>query len=248
MLPGKHWIVTQGERMPSVRGFQKFVHAEEVSCVIEFFIQEPSWLPTISRFLPFSRCRISSALVLRKNISPRIYTVSPPVTRAFQFRIMTSSISAAEEKGRSQKRITLLCPKCVSAVKKIMLHHLLMRLLWQSIKKLCIPKNTELFGSGRRIRTLTYGVRVRCATFTQSRCVPDEQILLYASDRICQQFFCVFLKNFFPLTGPAARDGRRSRKGGQNQAAMRSAPVKYFFSGRYSSANTTAQRMMSGSM
>ena len=65
---------------------------------------------------------------------------------------------------------------------------------------------------------------------------------------ICQQFFCVFLKNFFPLTGPAARDGRRSRKGGQNQAAMRSAPVKYFFSGRYSSANTTAQRMMSGSM
>ena len=24
-------------------------------------------------------------------------------------------------------------------------------------------------GSGRRIRTLTYGVRVRCATFTQSR-------------------------------------------------------------------------------
>ena len=61
-------------------------------------------------------------------------------------------------------------------------------------------------------------------------------------------FFCVFLKNFFPLTDPAARDGRRSRKGGQNQAAMRSAPVKYFFSGRYSSANTTAQRMMSGSM
>ena len=27
------------------------------------------------------------------------------------------------------------------------------------------------FGSGRRIRTLTYGVRVRCATFTQSRYV-----------------------------------------------------------------------------
>ena len=29
----------------------------------------------------------------------------------------------------------------------------------------------SLFGSGRRIRTLTYGVRVRCATFTQSRYV-----------------------------------------------------------------------------
>ena len=37
-------------------------------------------------------------------------------------------------------------------------------------RKSSISFDTELFfGSGRRIRTLTYGVRVRCATFTQSR-------------------------------------------------------------------------------
>ena len=42
-------------------------------------------------------------------------------------------------------------------------------------------------GSGRRIRTLTYGVRVRCATFTQSRCVHNEQSLLYTSAAICQE-------------------------------------------------------------
>ena len=46
-----------------------------------------------------------------------------------------------------------------------------------------------LFGSGRRIRTLTYGVRVRCATITQSRCVPDEQTLLYRFGWICQHLF-----------------------------------------------------------
>ena len=43
-------------------------------------------------------------------------------------------------------------------------------LMMQSIKKssqaICSLRRG---GSGRRIRTLTYGVRVRCATFTQSR-------------------------------------------------------------------------------
>ena len=48
------------------------------------------------------------------------------------------------------------------------------------------------YGSGRRIRTLTYGVRVRCATFTQSRYVPDEQNLLYSFSGVCQHFFCGF--------------------------------------------------------
>ena len=32
-------------------------------------------------------------------------------------------------------------------------------------------------GSGRRIRTLTYGVRVRCATFTQSRFISNNAII-----------------------------------------------------------------------
>ena len=37
-------------------------------------------------------------------------------------------------------------------------------------EKTARPGWDRLFlGSGRRIRTLTYGVRVRCATFTQSR-------------------------------------------------------------------------------
>ena len=34
-----------------------------------------------------------------------------------------------------------------------------------------VDKRGFFSGSGRRIRTLTYGVRVRCATFTQSRYV-----------------------------------------------------------------------------
>ena len=52
-------------------------------------------------------------------------------------------------------------------------------------------------GSGRRIRTLTYGVRVRCATFTQSRCVHHEQFLLYTILSNCQyqisKIFKIFL-------------------------------------------------------
>ena len=45
------------------------------------------------------------------------------------------------------------------------------------------------YGSGRRIRTLTYGVRVRCATFTQSRCVLTNKN--YYTD------FTTFVNSFF---------------------------------------------------
>ena len=45
------------------------------------------------------------------------------------------------------------------------------------------------YGSGRRIRTLTYGVRVRCATFTQSRCVLTNKN--YYTD------FTAFVNSFF---------------------------------------------------
>ena len=38
-----------------------------------------------------------------------------------------------------------------------------------------VDKRGIFRGSGRRIRTLTYGVRVRCATFTQSRYVPKNK-------------------------------------------------------------------------
>ena len=47
----------------------------------------------------------------------------------------------------------------------------------------------RFFGSGRRIRTLTYGVRVRCATFTQSRCVLTNKN--YYTD------FTAFVNSFF---------------------------------------------------
>ena len=51
----------------------------------------------------------------------------------------------------------------------------------------------DFCGSGWRIRTLTYRVRVCCATFTQTRyirsLVSHEQVLLYRKTRICQGFF-----------------------------------------------------------
>ena len=48
------------------------------------------------------------------------------------------------------------------------------------------------FGSGRRIRTLTYGVRVRCATITQSRYVRLTNICYYTSG-------FAFVKNYLPI-------------------------------------------------
>ena len=101
-----------------------------------------------------------------------------------------------------------------------------------------------LSGSGRRIRTLTYGVRVRCATFTQSRYVPDEQDLLYSFSGVCQHFFALLEKIFQGRHTPAL-EGKRK---GQRQAARRSADVKYLRRGLYSRANTTRHRMMLGSM
>ena len=41
----------------------------------------------------------------------------------------------------------------------------------------------------RRIRTLTYGVRVRCATFTQSRCVPKNKNYYTGFERFVNSFF-----------------------------------------------------------
>ena len=45
-----------------------------------------------------------------------------------------------------------------------------------------------LHGSGRRIRTLTYGVRVRCATFTQSRFVADD-VIIHVNFHLSRDFF-----------------------------------------------------------
>ena len=47
------------------------------------------------------------------------------------------------------------------------------------------------YGSGRRIRTLTYGVRVRCATFTQSRYV--------LTNKNYYTHFAAFVNTFFAI-------------------------------------------------
>ena len=48
----------------------------------------------------------------------------------------------------------------------------------------------RFFGSGRRIRTLTYGVRVRCATITQSRYIALFAALCRSANK------CYYSRNF----------------------------------------------------
>ena len=55
-----------------------------------------------------------------------------------------------------------------------------------------VDKSGNYFGSGRRIRTLTNGVRVRCATITQFR---YEQMILYRYFWICQPPAAYFSRN-----------------------------------------------------
>ena len=55
-----------------------------------------------------------------------------------------------------------------------------------------------LAGSGRRIRTLTYGVRVRCATFTQSRCVLANKNYYTCFPAFVNSFFARLFKVLFP--------------------------------------------------
>ena len=60
----------------------------------------------------------------------------------------------------------------------------------------CVPMNMNpygfrlLSGSGRRIRTLTYGVRVRCATITQSRYIALFAALCRSANK------CYYSRNF----------------------------------------------------
>ena len=88
-------------------------------------------------------------------------------------------------------------------------------------------------GSGRRIRTLTYGVRVRCATFTQSRYVLTNKN--YYTD------FTAFVKSFFYIPRKKAAQGsdrgERAEPCAEREvfylpcACTRSAPVRYLPSG-----------------
>ena len=52
------------------------------------------------------------------------------------------------------------------------------------------------FGSGRRIRTLTYGVRVRCATITQSRYVLTNKNYYTHFAEFVNTFFYIFWNYF----------------------------------------------------
>ena len=79
-------------------------------------------------------------------------------------------------------------------------------------KKQKLPAIAESFyGSGRRIRTLTYGVRVRCATFTQSRYVPKNKNYYTGFGRFVNSFFLrdrvLFLRALCSLGGAQIGSG-----------------------------------------
>ena len=72
---------------------------------------------------------------------------------------------------RQQEKILIDSADQAGHISGITQHSILCRFYLSSfsIKRKTARRRPHLFGSGRRIRTLTYGVRVRCATFTQSR-------------------------------------------------------------------------------
>ena len=84
----------------------------------------------------------------------------------------------------------------------------------QYAKKSC-PKRQDLFGSGRRIRTLTYGVRVRCATFTQSRYIANARVIIPNFRRMSSGigkfsriFFYFFLRQSMETLCPVRRKNK----------------------------------------
>lgn len=78
-------------------------------------------------------------------------------------------------------------------------------------------------GSGRRIRTLTNGVRVRCATITQFR---YEQMILYRYFRICQPSWRIFFAGRSALSpAPPANAGRAGETGAQRSRILPSIEI-----------------------
>ena len=75
------------------------------------------------------------------------------------------------------------------------------------------------FGSGRRIRTLTYGVRVRCATITQSRYVRLTNICYYTSGFAFVKNYLPSFRIFFILAPRAVFDLRFSGKAARTARA-----------------------------
>ena len=83
------------------------------------------------------------------------------------------------------------------------------------------------FGSGRRIRTLTYGVRVRCATITQSRYVRLTNICYYTSGFA---FWCRGL--FLACVSAAKVCGWRGRESGLREERRETGARLGCFGGR----------------
>ena len=90
--------------------------------------------------------------------------------------------------------------------------------------KKSLPSKTGAIrvGSGRRIRTLTNGVRVRCATITQFR---YEQMILYRYFRICQPYCRIFFmeRKIFVRALPA--HASRARAAGQQSRILPSTEI-----------------------
>ena len=90
--------------------------------------------------------------------------------------------------------------------------------------KKSLPSKTGAIrvGSGRRIRTLTNGVRVRCATITQFR---YEQMILYRYFRICQPYCRIFFmeRKIFVRALPA--HASRARTAGQQSRILPSTEI-----------------------
>lgn len=77
------------------------------------------------------------------------------------------------------------------------------------------------FGSGRRIRTLTYGVRVRCATFTQSRYIANARVIIPNFRRMSSgigkfslNFFYFFARQSMETLSPVRRKNKTPSRTG----------------------------------
>ena len=86
-----------------------------------------------------------------------------------------------------------------------------------------ISRLVWLYGSGRRIRTLTYRVRVCCATLTQSRCVAGaSQRRCYYTQKAgtCQYFSQIFFTEYGAYFSRQMAEGLHG-SGGQSRRSVK---------------------------
>ena len=87
-----------------------------------------------------------------------------------------------------------------------------------------------LAGSGRRIRTLTYGVRVRCATFTQSRYIANARVIIPNFGRMSSgigkfslKFFYFFARQSMETLCPVRRKNKTPSRTGISSSRVSAA-------------------------